>query len=277
MSVEQRQNAVNSLDKEIADLEKKKADADKKAADEEKRAASVYISKNPSPSTLSSKQREIENHKNNARKALAASAELQKKIAEKRKRRNEAYLQLQREEQYERKRQEKQISDMSKRYEERIAELEKQRMPVLKDESDGQEAEYDVFVSHAWEDKKSFVDDFVNALREKEIKVWYDTTEIKWGNSMRAQIDEGLKRSKFGIVVLSPDYIAEGKYWTKAELDGLFQLESTGEKALLPVWHRLSKKEVMSFSPIIANKKAMKTSEMTPEEMAEEFAILLRS
>ena len=42
---------------------------------------------------------------------------------------------------------------------------------------------------------------------------------------MRARIDEGLRKSKFGVVILSPNYIAENKYWTKAELDGLFQME----------------------------------------------------
>ena len=104
---------------------------------------------------------------------------------------------------------------------------------------------------------------------------WYDTSQIKWGDSMRAKIDEGLKKSKFGVVVLSPDYIKEGKYWTKAELDGLFQLESVNGKTLLPVWHNLTKKEVMAYSPIIASRLAMTTASMTPSEIAEELAKLL--
>lgn len=101
------------------------------------------------------------------------------------------------------------------------------------------EPEYDVFVSHAWEDKEDFVDEFVEALTKLGIKVWYDKTQIKWGDSMRKRIDEGLKKSRFGVAVLSPHYIADGKYWTKAELDGLFQLESVGGKMLLPIWHNL--------------------------------------
>ena len=107
------------------------------------------------------------------------------------------------------------------------------------------------------------------------LRVWYDTSQIKWGDSMRAKIDEGLKKSKFGVVVLSPDYIKEGKYWTKAELDGLFQLESVNGKTLLPVWHNLTKKEVMEYSPIIASRLAMTTASMTPSEIAEELAKLL--
>ena len=92
---------------------------------------------------------------------------------------------------------------------------------------------------------------------------------------MREKIDDGLKKSRFGVVVLSPNYIADGKYWTKAELDGLFQMESVNGKTLLPIWHELTKKEVLNFSPIIANKKAMSTAMMTPQEIAEELIKLL--
>ena len=92
---------------------------------------------------------------------------------------------------------------------------------------------------------------------------------------MRIKIDDGLKKSKFGVVVLSPDYIREGKYWTKAELDGLFQLESVNGKMLLPVWHNLTKKDVMAYSPIIASKLAMTTASMTPQEIAKELVTLL--
>lgn len=88
---------------------------------------------------------------------------------------------------------------------------------------------------------------------------------------MRKKIDEGLKKSRFGIVILSPNYIAEGKYWTKAELDGLFQLESINGKKLLPIWHKLTKKEVMDFSPTIAGKLAMNTSSLTSKEIAEKM------
>lgn len=92
---------------------------------------------------------------------------------------------------------------------------------------------------------------------------------------MREKIDNGLKKSKFGVVVLSPDYIKEGKYWTKTELDGLFQMESVNGKTLLPIWHNLTKKEVMMYSPIIASKLAMTTANMTPQEIAEELKNLL--
>ena len=58
-------------------------------------------------------------------------------------------------------------------------------------------------------------------------------------------------------------------------MDGLLQMESVNGKTLLPIWHELTKKDVLNFSPIIANKKAMSTAMMTPQEIAEELIKLL--
>lgn len=281
MSVEQYQRKVNSLDKEIADLEKKKAEEDRKAADNHKKASRVSVSKNASESMIKSKMRQIGNYEEKARKAEAASADYGKKISDKRTKRNDAYLKLQKEEQNERKKQEKSIENMKRVYEQRISELESLRLSKVKNEFletvSGDEPEYDVFVSHAWEDKADFVEAFVQALKDREIKVWYDKSKIKWGDSMRARIDDGLRKSKFGVAILSPNYIAEGKYWTKAELDGLFQMESINGKTLLPIWHNLTKKQVMDYSPILASKLAMTTATMTAEEIADELLDMLSS
>lgn len=277
MSVEQYQSKVNSLDKDIADLEKKKAAADKKAAEEAEKASKVSIPKNASPTTMRSKMKQIENHTNAANKAAAESADYAKKIADKRGKRNDAYIHLQKEEQSAQKKREQKVKNMQKAYEDRIAELEAKALPAIQTEVREEISpapEYDVFVSHAWEDKADFVDEFVQELKNAGLRVWYDTSQIKWGDSLRKRIDEGLKHSKFGVIVLSPSYIADGKYWTKAELDGLFQLESVNGKTLLPIWHNLTKKQVMKFSPIIASKMAMTTATMTAKEIAEELAKL---
>ena len=285
MSIEQYQRAVSSLDKEIADLEKKKVASDRKAADARKKAANVSINKNTSATVVKTKMRQIDSYTSVALKAEKESADLQKKIADKRQRRNTAVQRLQREEVSERKKQEYVTQKLMKSYESRIEELQSiaaATTPIFADLAiEGKERQdipkYDVFVSHAWEDKEDFVDEFVDELRALSLKVWYDTSEIKWGDSMRKRIDEGLRRSRFGIAVLSPNYIKEGKYWTKAELDGLFQLDSNGGKVLLPIWHHLTKKEVMEYSPLIASKLAMNTSFMTPKEIAYELKKLLSS
>lgn len=283
MSVEQYQRSVNSLDKDIADLEKKKAEVDKKCAELSKKISSTEksITSRTSASTTASKLKQISGWESDRAKKSAESADLGKKIADKRQKRNDAYLKLQKAQQGEQKKQERQMKRMQTSYEDRISQLQSLAIPnIVHRTGSGPEAapedvQYDVFVSHAWEDKESFADEFVEELRKLNLRVWYDTSQIKWGDSMRAKIDDGLKKSKFGVVILSPDYIKDGKYWTKAELDGLFQLESINGKVLLPVWHNLTKKDVMDYSPIIAGKLAMNTASMTPSEIAKEFAKLL--
>lgn len=281
MSVEQYQKNVNSLDKDIASLEKKKAELDKHCSELQKKINSTQKSITPrtSESIVTSKMKQIINWQSDYAKKMSESADIGKKISDKRAKRNDACKRLQREQQSEQKKKSESLKRMQQSYEKRINELSnitvqdfKTNMISTINES---EEEYDVFVSHAWEDKKDFVDEFVQALRMCEIKVWYDTTQMKWGDSMRAKIDDGLKKSKFGVVVLSPDYIKNGKYWTKTELDGLFQMESINGKTLLPIWHNLTKKEVMMYSPIIASKLAMTTASMTPQEIAEELKNLL--
>jgi len=269
---------VNSLDKEIADLEKKKAEVDGKAASARKKAASVNMSKTASASMIKSKVSQIERYKSDEIKLQKSSADFQKKISEKRKKKNDANLRLQKAMQNEQKKQISETKRLQELYEKRIGELQKQLIPQqnITVEDDGvNEPKYDVFVSHAWEDKETFVDEFVDELRALGVKVWYDKSQIKWGDSMRSKIDEGLSKSRFGVAILSPDYIAEHKYWTKAELDGLFQLESINGKMLLPIWHNLTKQQVMKFSPVIASKLAMSTATMTPKEIAEELVKLL--
>lgn len=282
MSVEQYQREVNSLDKDLADLEKKKASADSKYAELQSKitSASAAIKITRSASTVKSKLHQIEGWSKESDKKAKESADLGKKIADKRKKRNDSYIKLQKAQQEADKKQDKQIKNMQISYENRIQELTNQlSMKTVISEVGNTyvdtNEEYDVFVSHAWEDKESFVDEFVAELEKMGIKVWYDKQRIKWGDSMRARIDDGLKKSKFGIAVISPDYIAEGKYWTKAELDGLFQLESVNGKMLLPIWHNITKQQVMNYSPIIASKLAMTTATMTAEEIAREMQSLL--
>lgn len=133
---------------------------------------------------------------------------------------------------------------------------------------------FDVFISHASEDKASFVNEFVEELRKRNIKVWVDELRIKWGDSLRKSIDEGLKKSRYGIVVISHHFIAKG--WTQYELDGLFEREMSSGKVILPIWHHITKKEVEDFSPSLALRKALTTDNMTPADIAEELVSLLK-
>jgi len=133
---------------------------------------------------------------------------------------------------------------------------------------------HDVFISHASEDKDSVVRPLALALREAGLDVWFDEFELKIGDSLRRKIDEGLARSRFGVVVLSQAFFKKG--WTNYELDGLVTKAVTGDQILLPIWHNVSKDEVMAYSPSLADKLARNTATHTIKEIADEIASVVR-
>jgi hypothetical protein len=130
--------------------------------------------------------------------------------------------------------------------------------------------EYDLFISHATEDKPGIVRALVEALQQRSVNVWYDEFELRIGDSLRRKIDQGLARSRFGLVVVSHAFFA--KNWPQYELDGLVALEMAGRQRILPVWHEITKDEVLSYSASLADKVALSTAVYTVEEMAAEIA-----
>lgn len=137
------------------------------------------------------------------------------------------------------------------------------------------DAAYDVFISHASEDKDTIVRALATALVGHGLKVWYDEFTLRIGDSLRQKIDKGLARSRVGLVVLSPAFVAKG--WTNYELDGIITRAVSGEQVLLPIWHNITKQEVIDFSPSLADKVARSTGMHTVEEIAEEIADLINN
>jgi hypothetical protein len=137
--------------------------------------------------------------------------------------------------------------------------------------------DYDVFISHATEDKDAIVRPLAHALRDEGLSVWYDEFELRVGSSLRRNIDSGLANSRFGVVVLSDAFFTKG--WTNYELDGLVtrDIASGGGQIILPIWHRVTKDEVMGYSPSLADKVALRSSDSTVQEMAAEIAGVIRS
>jgi hypothetical protein len=134
--------------------------------------------------------------------------------------------------------------------------------------------DYDVFISHATEDKEGVVRPLAHALNSGGLKVWYDEFELRIGDSLRRKIDSGLARSRFGIVVLSRAFFRKG--WTNYELDGLVTLAISGEQVLLPIWHEITKQELLDFSPSLADKVARSTGTHTIDEIANEIIDVIR-
>lgn len=119
---------------------------------------------------------------------------------------------------------------------------------------------WDVFICHASEDKDEVARPLAKALTLRDLAVWYDEFSLELGDSLRRTIDRGLAKSKYGVVILSQNFFA--KEWPKKELDALVGREVRARrKIVLPVWHKVEQKDVAKFSPLLADKVAMTTSE----------------
>ena len=116
-----------------------------------------------------------------------------------------------------------------------------------------------VFISHASEDKESVARPLALALQALGMEVWLDDFELTLGDSLRRSIDRGLSSSKFGVVILSRDFFS--KEWPNRELDGLAAREDGKEKVILPIWHGVSREDVVAFSPPLADRLAVSTTQ----------------
>lgn len=118
--------------------------------------------------------------------------------------------------------------------------------------------DWDLFISHASEDKDDVARPLAQLFTEQGLKVWFDEDTLTVGDSLRRSIDHGLANCHFGVVILSPHFFE--KEWPQKELDGLVAREDGTKKRILPVWHKVTKEDVVAFSPLLAGKLGVPTS-----------------
>jgi hypothetical protein len=125
---------------------------------------------------------------------------------------------------------------------------------------------WDVFISHASEDKELFVRPLAIALQSLGVSVWYDEFSLRLGDSLSRSIDKGLAASRFGVVVISLHFLK--KPWPEYELRGLISREIDEDRVILPIWHGVTRRQVVEFSPPLADKVAVKTEGLTAQDVA---------
>lgn len=108
------------------------------------------------------------------------------------------------------------------------------------------------FISHASEDKR-FVKNLVDTLARFGVNAWYDDYRIDVGDSIRSSINQGLRSSEFGVVVLSHNFFR--KPWPKAELAALSSI--LGEGRILPVLYNISHEQVAAYDPLLSDIKGL--------------------
>lgn len=118
---------------------------------------------------------------------------------------------------------------------------------------------WNVFVSHASEDKDSFARPFARRLAEMGLSVWFDEFVLKPGDSLRRSLDKGLGSSEFVVAVLSKHFFK--KQWTQRELDAVFSRETLDKNIIIPIWYNTTADDVQAFSPMLADRLAITTTD----------------
>jgi hypothetical protein len=127
-----------------------------------------------------------------------------------------------------------------------------------------EEYEWDLFISYASEDRDIVVTPLVKVFTQFGLKTWWDQFELNVGDSLSRKIDQGLARSRFGVVIISKAFLA--KSWPEYELRGLTARElAVGSKVVLPAWFGVTSSDILKFSPPLADKKAV-TIPLPPTE-----------
>ena len=128
---------------------------------------------------------------------------------------------------------------------------------------------YDLFLSHASEDRDDVARPLAVALQERGLHVWYDEFELRIGDNLVAKLNAGIRDSRFGILIFSKSFFA--KQWTIHELNMLERLWVTENHMLFPVWHRITVEEIWAYRAWLANIIGLRTDMYTVEDIADEI------
>jgi hypothetical protein len=269
--VDRYRTAIQTLQSKIAAESSKVAEARSREARARGQAARAS-----SPSSAASRLREAEREGKKAVDAEKRRAQLERQLAEKQKALHQAEAKRAKEQTADHNRAMRRREDRSRRAERQFQNFGSVVAPIQRSAvgTDHGPISHDVFISHASEDKADVARPLADLLVDRGLDVWYDEFTLSVGDSLRRSIDRGLGSSRFGVVVLSPDFFR--KEWTQAELAGLVAKQrASGGKVLLPIWHRITKDEVLSYSPTLADLKALSTAVMTLGEIADEITAVV--
>ena len=132
------------------------------------------------------------------------------------------------------------------------------------------------FISHDFRDKQEFVRDLAIELSILPCPVWYDEFSLKVGDSLRENIERGLRQTPKCVVILSSNFF-DNKGWVKAEFDSIYTREIVeGHNVMLPVWHNVTKKQVYEYSPRLVDKLGIPSS-LGAKEVARQLYNAIKS
>lgn len=133
--------------------------------------------------------------------------------------------------------------------------------------------EHDVFLCHAWPDRKADAKDVYDLLLEEDVSVWFSEVSLRPGTDMRVAIERGLVSSRLGIVLVTPamlDKLRTDRSVANAELSALLR-----RNLLVPVMHGVTFEQLDQVSPLLASRGGFNTAEESLGDIVVKLAELV--
>lgn len=130
----------------------------------------------------------------------------------------------------------------------------------------------DVFLCHAWDDRKGSAKELHDLLESKGVTVWFSEKDVLLGSSLLREIDKGLAKSRVGIVLVTPSFLdrVKGEGIADKELSALLARD-----LLVPIVHNTTFEALREISPLLGSRSGLSTIEETMENVASKLAELV--
>ena len=130
----------------------------------------------------------------------------------------------------------------------------------------------DVFLCHAWDDRKGPAKELHDFLVASGVKVWFSEKDLGLGVPMMRAIDKGLANSRIGLVLVTPAMLARLPKESVAdkELSALL-----AGNQLIPIAHNTTYDTLRNVSPLLASRTGLDTAEDSMAVVAEKIAELV--
>lgn len=127
----------------------------------------------------------------------------------------------------------------------------------------------DIFLCHAWEDRKTTAKNLTDLLVGNGTSVWFSENEVLLGSNLLREIDKGLVNSRVGIVLVTQSFLKriKGNGIADKELSALLSRDQ-----LIPVLDGVTFEELVDVSPLLASRSGLNTSEETIEDIADKLS-----
>lgn len=130
----------------------------------------------------------------------------------------------------------------------------------------------DVFLCHAWDDRKDAAKELHDLLESEGVSVWFSEKDVLLGSSLLREIDKGLARSRVGIVLVTPSFLnrVKGEGIADKELSALLARD-----LLVPIVHNTTFEDLREVSPLLGSRSGLSTIEESMADVAAKLAELV--